>query len=93
MLGMQLMRRRDVDRLDVGVGAQRSDIGLGAGVKVGGEATARLVARIGGRDELDTGMMRKRRQHDGERTAEPGDAQTEFAVSHGDLPFLSRHPL
>ena len=48
VLGVELVRRRDVDRLDGRVLAQRAGVRVGARVEVAAERLARARLRIGG---------------------------------------------
>ena len=81
--GMKLMRGRDVDRLDLGVGTKFFDRAVGARAKILGEFFARFAPRIGGRDELDARVETEGRQHDGEGPAKAGDAEAYFARRGG----------
>ena len=90
MLAMELMRRRDIDRVDGRIGAERRDRVIGVCGKFLGEALAGLRAGVGGGNEPHRRVARKCRQHHRKRAAKPGDAETERScINHRQGPALS----
>ena len=81
MLAMELMRRRDIDRVDGRIGAERRDRVVGLCGEILGEALARLGARVGGGNEPHRRVAGKCRQHHRKGAAKPGDAETEMAFA------------
>ena len=79
VLGMVLMRARDIDDLDLRVGAERVDGFVGRATEVRLETLPRLRPRIGGGDHGDPWVLLQRRQHDGEGAAEAGDTHADAA--------------
>jgi hypothetical protein len=77
VLGVMLMRRRHIDGFDRRVGAKRFDRVERPAAELALEPAPRLRARIGGGDQLDAGVGRKRRDHQREGAAESGDAEFE----------------
>ena len=76
--GMELVRRRDIDRLDVGVGAQVGDLAVDPALEVGLELGARLGAGVGGAHQRDARVAHQGRQHHREGASQTGDAELEF---------------
>jgi len=75
--GMELVRRRDVNGLHRGLGAQLLHACVGAAAEVALELRARFGTWIGGGDELDALVGRERRRHQRERTTEPCNAEAD----------------
>jgi hypothetical protein len=81
--GVLLVRRCDVDQLDIGIGAERLDRAVSAAAEVRGEALGCLGTGIGGGDQLDARIGDERRQHHGKCPPESGDARLQPALTHG----------
>ena len=75
--GVELVRRRDIDHVDRGIGDQRGDVGITARVVVAGEGLARRLVRIGRGLQHKVGMVDGGVHHHGPRHAETGDAETD----------------
>ena len=86
VLRVVLVRRRHIDDLDRRIGAKLLDRVVGLRRKVRREARPRLGARIGGGDQRDARIGHEGRQHDGERAAEPRDADPQLALPRPPLP-------
>ena len=84
MRGVELMRGRDIDRLDACVGAKRPRPRRKCSrIEVGGEF-CRALRRADRRPrQLDPRIEAEGRQHDGEGAAEAGDAEAQFASRRG----------
>ncbi len=75
LIGMEPMRRADIDRLDLGIGAQRLEVGEGLGAEVAGEALARARQGIGRGMKRELRMDARRPDHHRAGEAEAGDAE------------------
>ncbi len=82
VFGMELMRRRDIDRLDVIVRTQLFDAAICAGRKIRCEPRTRFRARIGRRQQSDFRVLHKARGHQQEGAAQSRYAQSQRAISH-----------
>jgi hypothetical protein len=74
VLGVQSVRRRDVNDVDAGIAAQRVDRRVRARAELGDEPIARLGARVGSRRQPNARVADERRQHQRERAPEAGHA-------------------
>ena len=75
-----LMWARDVDHLDVGIGAERLAVRVDAGAELGREAGARLRPRVRGRHQSATRVGAERRRHQHEPAAEPDHPDVQAAL-------------
>ena len=84
---MELVRRRDIDRIDFSVRAQLLERCKGGRGKLLGKSPARFRARIGRGDQRHALILPEGRQHHHEGAAEPGHAEAEplalCRISHG----------
>jgi hypothetical protein len=71
MLRVQRMRRSDVHKLNVGIGDERFRAFVRGAVKFTLERRAGFFARVAGSHDLHARILRKRWQHERERTPEP----------------------
>ncbi len=93
VVGMELMRRCDVDRLDRAIAAQLVDRRVGRRLgKILAEARARLGARVSAGHHLDQRMQREGGQHQAEGAAQSGDAEAQPSLTHGRCPAPRRVP-
>jgi hypothetical protein len=63
VLAMELVRARDIDRIDRRIGAQRIDCLMRPHAEIGLEAMPGFRPRIGGAGERDARIADERRQH------------------------------
>jgi len=77
VLGMKLMRRRNVERLDRRIATQLRHAGVGASAEIALELRARLRARIARRRQFDPPVGRERRRHQRERATESCNAEAD----------------
>jgi len=91
VVGVQLVRRGNVDNIDFRVGAHRLDRPIDAAAEFPGEAHGCVGARIGGGDQLDPRVRRQRRQHQREGASQPRDAYPQSALRHREPPGAGRH--
>ncbi len=89
MRGVKLMRRRNVDDLDIRIGAKLLDRVVGPGGKILREAPPRFGSRISRANQRNTRVGRECRQHHGERAAEPRDADAQLPVPPAHAPSNS----
>src|SRR3954471_16209883 len=85
MLGMELVRRGDIDGVDVRVRAQLGDLAVDLALEVGLELGPRLGARVGGGNQGDPRIAHEGRQHDRECTPQTGDTDFKFWYHPGYL--------
>ena len=78
VLGMELMRGRDVDRFDRVIVAQRLDRVVCASAEIRLELTARFGTRVRSARQLDAFVGDEGRQHQRERAAEADDTETDL---------------
>ena len=84
VLGVKLVRRRDVQRVDFGIGGQRLYGRVRTPAEVALELAPCLFPRIRRSDQPYSGMRGERRQHERERPAEPGHTQAQLRLgAHG----------
>ncbi len=81
VLGMKLVRRRDVDRIDRGVIAQAANILVDLGIEVAGECRARRGLGLRGGNNAEALVARRCVHHDGARHAEADDAEADSFFS------------
>ena len=80
MIGMELVRRRDVNRVDRRIGAHFRDAVTGGAAEIGLEPGARLGARVDRRHDVEPRVQGKGRQHHREPPSQPGDAEFQFSA-------------
>src|SRR4051794_26071893 len=80
-----------IDDFDVWISAHFVNGRIGLGREIGRKALPRFGARIGGGYERDTWVACKRRQHHGERAAQPSNADAQ--LSHGFPNSTRQRPL
>lgn len=78
MLGMKLMRRRDVNSFDLRIVTQFLDARICGGAMFGSEPATRFRAYISTRNDRDF-RIRKRRRHQHESAAKARHAETQRA--------------
>ena len=79
VFGMKLVRRRDIDRIDISLRAHRLDAVISGATEIGLEAHARRGTGIDGGHYLKPLVQRERRQHHGKTATEPGNAEFQFS--------------
>ena len=89
---MQFVRRGNIDRLDLRVGAEFLDRRVGLAAKIRGECRTRLRARIGAGDQFDPRMELECRQHQAEGAAKTDRAEAKFVVVMGVYGRLVHFP-
>ena len=82
---MKLVRGGDVDDVDLGIGHQLSDVGIGPGVEVAGEGFARPGIGIGRGPQHETRMGRRGMHHHRASHAEAGDAEPDRVEGPADF--------
>ena len=80
---VELVGRRDIDRVYIGALAHGLHAGEAAPGKIPLELRPRLRARIGASDYVDARIPRQRRQHEAEGAAKACNPQTEHFLLHG----------
>jgi hypothetical protein len=63
MFRVKLMRTRDIDRLDLRIGAELLDGFVSCPAEIPDEAPSRIAARISGCNETDFGVLHQARPH------------------------------
>ena len=75
MLRMKLMRRRNIYRIDGGIGAKFLGRGIGSAGEIRDKALPRCLPRIGRRDQGQATIAGKCRKHQAESAAEADNAE------------------
>ena len=80
VIEMMLVRRGDIDGLDIFIGAELFGRGIGRRAEIRRESLTRLGARIGGARENHTRMAHEGREHQREGATQPDDAEPQRAA-------------
>ena len=82
MRGMMLVRRRDIDDLDIRIGAEFFDGRVSPRAELGCEQRSSFRQRIGAGDQTNARVIRERRHHDGESAAQTRDTHPQLPRAH-----------